>query len=216
MRRNIILILALVISTVIIGQQRQQPTSNPKAIATLDQAASKISKSGYGMALKLTVKEPDSDKSITENIDFRVSGNKFYLKGSDMEIFFDGKTQWVYYDELNEVTISTPTSKELQEISPMAFIKGYKGNYRVDFDPNQTSQKEHIVIMLPNDKQNDLFRMRVFINKSTNEITTIESSFRNGTRMTLTVGAYKQLSGAAATFNFDAKKYPKISVNDLR
>lgn len=213
MQRSIILSLVLALSAIMVGQQ---PKSNTKAVAVLDQAANKISKSAYGIAMRLTIKEPDGGKSTTENMDFKISGDKFYLKGNDMELFFDGKTQWVYYSELNEVTITTPTSKELQEISPIAFIKNYKGSYRVDFDPNQSNAKEHIVIMLPNDKNNDLFRMRVFINKSTNEINKIESSFRNGMRMNLAIDSYKPLEKGASVFTFDPQKHPKISVNDLR
>lgn len=149
-------------------------------------------------------------------MDLRLAGNKFYIKSNDMEIFFNGTTQWVYFPELNEVTITNPTSKELQEIAPMAIIKSYKNRYKVNFEQELNTPKQYAITLIPNDKNEDVFRIRIFIWKSTNEISKIESAYRNGQRVVLDIGSYKTISSGADTFSFNTKKYPNVSVNDLR
>ena len=123
MKNNIILTFTLFFCIAIAATA--QIKSDSQAIAAIDKAAAKLN-TAYGTTVKMSIKEPDKDKATTENMDIKLSGNKFYLKTKDMEVFFDGKTQWVVFPELNEVSISNPTAKELQEISPVAIIKNYK------------------------------------------------------------------------------------------
>ncbi|MBF0976916.1 MAG: hypothetical protein HXK55_05955, partial [Bacteroidetes bacterium] len=75
--------------------------------------------------------------------------------------------------------------------------------------------KEYAIALLPHDKSNDLFRIRVFINKSTSNITKIESAFRNGQRIDIEVGSYRPIP-SNSTFTFDPRQYKGISVNDMR
>ncbi|RKV87292.1 MAG: hypothetical protein D8B59_07030 [Bacteroidetes bacterium] len=217
MKRIVIMIISTLTITSVAAQKptTRRIKSDSKAIAILDKAAEKINQSACSTTLKMSIKEPDSNKPTVETLEARLSGSKFYLKNKEMEVFFDGKTQWVYYPNLNEVTITTPTTKELQETSPIGFIKSYKGIYRVDFDPTVVSDKEYAIALLPHDKSNDLFRIRVFINKSTNNITKIESAFRNGQRIDIEVGSYRPIP-SNSTFTFDPRQYKGISVNDMR
>lgn len=217
MKRIVISIISILVLAPIAAQKptARSIKSDPKAIAILDKAADKINRAACSTILKMSIKEPDSNKPTVETLEARLSDNKFYLKNKEMEVFFDGKTQWVYYPNLNEVTITTPTTKELQETSPIGFIKSYKGIYRVDFDPTVVSDKEYTIALLPHDKSNDLFRIRVFINKSTSNITKIESAFRNGQRIDIEVGSYRPIP-SNSTFTFDPRQYKGISVNDMR
>lgn len=213
MKNNIILTFTLFFCIAI--ATTAQIKSDSQAIAAIDKAAAKLN-TAYSTTVKMSIKEPDKDKATTENMDIKLSGNKFYLKTKDMEVFFDGKTQWVVFPELNEVSISNPTAKELQEISPVAIIKNYKNRYRVVFDPELTTAKTDAINLYPNNRNEDIFRIRIFVNKTTNELTKIESASRNGQRITFELGTYKPLTVNATTFTFNAKNYPKITVNDLR
>lgn len=212
MKRHTLTLISLFVATILSAQLK----SDPQAIAVIDNASSKINKATYYTSIKMSVKEPENNKITEQNMDLRLAGNKFYIKSKDMEIFFNGTTQWVYFPELNEVTITNPTTKELQEISPMAIVKNYKNRYKVIFEQELNTPKQHAIALIPNDKSEDVFRVRIFINKSTNEISKIESAYRNGQRITLNIGSYKTISSGTDTFSFNTKKYPNVSVNDLR
>ncbi len=212
MNRLSLTLISIFVATILSAQLK----SDPQAIAVIDNASNKINKATYSTTIKMSVKEPDNDKTTVQNMDLRLAGNKFYIKSNDMEIFFNGTTQWVYFSELNEVTITNPTAKELQEIAPMAIIKNYKNRYKVNFEQELNTPKQYAIALIPNDKNEDVFRIRIFIWKSTNEISKIESAYRNGQRVVLDIGSYKTVSSGADTFSFNTKKYPNVSVNDLR
>ncbi len=212
MNRLSLTLISIFVATILSAQLK----SDPQAIAVIDNASNKINKATYSTTIKMSVKEPNNDKTTVQNMDLRLAGNKFYIKSNDMEIFFNGTTQWVYFSELNEVTITNPTAKELQEIAPMAIIKNYKNRYKVNFEQELNTPKQYAIALIPNDKNEDVFRIRIFIWKSTNEISKIESAYRNGQRVVLDIGSYKTVSSGADTFSFNTKKYPNVSVNDLR
>jgi len=211
MKKSLLIFVLFTAGLVTFAQQ----SSDSKAMSILDKASAKFSKA-YACDIKLSVKDPDNDKITTQNMSVKLYGNKFYIKSGDMETFFDGKTQWVYYQNLNEVTITEPDAKELQQISPVAVIKNYKKNYKVLFDENPNTAAQYVVSLLPNDKTDDVFRIRIYVNKNTDEITKIEASMRNGQRMTFVFGAYRQITKTDGIFKFDEKTYPKVSINDLR
>jgi len=48
------------------------------------------------------------------------------MEMDEMQAWFDGKTQWAYMAQNNEVSITEPTEKELAETNPMAILSGYK------------------------------------------------------------------------------------------
>lgn len=213
MKRYSLTLITIFVVTILSAQLK----SDPQAIAILDNASNKINKATYSINIKMSLKEPENDKVTVQNMKLMLAGNKFYIKSNDiMEIFFNGTTQWVYFSELNEVTITNPTAKELQDISPMAIIKNYKDRYKVNFEQELNTPKQYAIALIPNNKNEDVFRIRIFINKSTNEVSKIESAYRNGQRVTFDIDGYKTVSSNSDTFSFNIKKYPNVFVNDLR
>ncbi|MDR3327385.1 MAG: outer membrane lipoprotein carrier protein LolA [Prevotellaceae bacterium] len=193
-----------------------QQKSDARATAIIDRAAAKFDKGAFATDIKLSIKEPDKEKPENQNLSAKLSGNKLYVKSADMEIFFDGKTQWVYYEQLNEVTITEPDAKELEILSPIAVFKNYKNKYRVIFEEDIKSDKYYIISLLPYDKTDDIFRIRVTINRANYEISKVEVSQRNGQKMTFALDTYKTIAPNADTFSFSSKNHPRVSINDLR
>ena len=58
-----------------------------------------------------------------------LKGNKFHLNTGDVETWFDGKTQWSYLRQNEEVNVSTPTPEELQSINPYVLLDHYSQHY---------------------------------------------------------------------------------------
>ncbi|MDR1544225.1 MAG: outer membrane lipoprotein carrier protein LolA [Prevotellaceae bacterium] len=209
MKKSFLIIISLIVSLSVFCQ-----ATDPKAKAVIDKAAAKMQNGAYTADAKLTFTAQQGDKTV-QNGAINMSGNKFRLKMNDMETIFDGKTQWVYAEKLNEVTISEPDKTELEQISPVAMIGGYAKKYRIAFETADEDGFYHIALY-PNNKDSEFFRIRLLINKKTNELSKIEMSNRNGERITIELSAFKTLAVTPETFVFQKNKYPKVLVNDLR
>ena len=61
-----------------------------------------------------------------------LKGNKFCLESGGIKTWFDGKTQWSYVEQNEEVNVSSPTPEEIQSVNPYALLTAYKKgfNYR--------------------------------------------------------------------------------------
>ena len=62
--------------------------------------------------LKISEKNGVNSQQISGTI--VLSANRFYLESSELKVWFDGKTQWAYMKENNEVNITEPTTEELE------------------------------------------------------------------------------------------------------
>ena len=78
----------------------------------------------------------------------------------------------------------------------------------IDLDPD-LSPEEH--------KRNQIFKIRIHLNKSNNRIVRWEIFQKNGDRYTITLKSFDSSYAAKDTdFVFDQKKYPGILVEDWR
>ena len=77
-----------------------------KAKSILDQAAANYKKS-QGISIQFEGTQPGT---------LLLQGDCFYLNCGGVESWFDGKTQWSYMQQNNEVTISSPTPEELETL----------------------------------------------------------------------------------------------------
>jgi len=66
----------------------------------------------------------------------------------EMKAWFDGKTQWAYMAQNNEVSITEPSEKELAETNPMAILSGYKTKTVIRFSKTK-STNNYVVEMIP-------------------------------------------------------------------
>lgn len=210
MKKIIVTAAALIVSLSAFCQ-----ATDAKAKAVIDKAAQKMQNGAFAADIQLIFTEQSGEKTVQKG-EIKMSGNKFRLKMSDMETIFDGKTQWVYAQKLNEVTISEPDKTELEQISPLLMMTGYSKKCRIAFEPTETEDGFWHIALLPFDKKAEFFRIRVIINKKTNELSKMEFSARNGERFEISVGALKTLAVAPETFVFQKKDYPKVAINDLR
>src|SRR5574344_114385 len=58
-----------------------------------------------------------------------IKGSKFHASTPQAIVWFDGKTEWTYMKNNDEVNVSTPTAAQLQQMNPYHFINIYKQGY---------------------------------------------------------------------------------------
>jgi outer membrane lipoprotein-sorting protein len=191
--------------------------NNPQAEKILTDLLTSAKTSAIKTTFKLTVREKNSSASQISEGTFTLKGTKFLLEMDEMKVWFDGKTQWSYVLQNNEVSITEPTEKELAETNPMAILSGFKTKCLIRFSANVKSNQNYVIEMIPKDKKNDITKIDVQVNKTNRNLQSIKLTNRNGSISTLTLADFKKgINVSDHLFVFNAGKYKGVVVNDLR
>lgn len=195
---NIILFMALTVC----GAYSQ----NAKQV--LDKAAATVSNKG-GVTANFTI---TGAKTGTTSGKIAVKGRMFQAATPQAIIWFDGKTQWTYMKQQQEVNVAHPTEAQLQAINPYNFINIYKKGYNYTM---KTQSGSYLVHLTATDKKRSIQEMYITVNKQT--FVPSQVKMRQGKNWTnITISSLKKANLAASTFTFNAKDYPNAEVIDLR
>lgn len=192
---------------------------DPVAGKILDEMSKKYQSMKVFNAVFTQTLENQSNK-IKESIqgDITVSGNKFRLKMKDQEIINNGTTIWTYMKSENEVNISDNDPDETQ-MSPLAIFSMYKKGYKFALveTVKEAGQSYNIIELSPEDKNNQLSKIRLQINKKDNTVKSWKMFRDNGNRYTYVIKQFTpNMEVDANYFGFDKAKYKGVKVIDLR
>ncbi len=141
-----------------------------------------------------------------------VKGNKFSAKTVDAVVWYDGKTQWTYVKNTDEVNVTTPTKTQQAEMNPLTFINLYKTGYNLSL---KTLNGKWEVHMMAQNANNSLQELYVIIDKSSYVPSQVRLRKKN-TWITINISDFKATPQNDATFVFNAKDFPTAEVIDLR
>lgn len=140
-----------------------------------------------------------------------IKGNKFNARTPQAIIWYDGKTQWTYMKNSQEVNISTPTEAQQQSMNPYKFINIYKNGFKLGM--KNVSGGWQIHLYATNQKRTI---KEMYITISKNYLPqTIKMRQSNGWS-TIKISNFKAKNLSDATFKFNAKDYPHAEIIDLR
>lgn len=156
----------------------------------------------------------------------QLKGDRFYLNSNGIQSWFDGKTQWSYVENSEEVNITNPTPEELQPLHPMALLSLYRHGYNYRYNGTQPydGQTAHVITLTPEATpkpgqpggQPNIQRITVLISQQ-NLPLYIKMEPKHGPAQEFMVTSCQlHQSLNDATFTFDRKKYPNAEVIDLR
>lgn len=141
-----------------------------------------------------------------------VKGQMFQATMPQAIIWFDGKTQWAYMRQSEEVNINVPTESEQQMINPYSFITMYKKGFSYSMRTVGNSYEVHLV---STDRSRSVKEMLITVSKSTYVPSKIR--MRQGANWsTITITNFKKGNLADSMFKFNAKEYPSAEIIDLR
>ena len=147
-----------------------------------------------------------------------VSKDKFRIELEDHLIIVDGKSMWTYMKEDNEVNVSEFDPEE-SEINPSNIYKMWEKGYKyrmLDTDAID-GVKYNLIELSPEDKANQIFKVKLWVNPSNHTIKKWEMYEKSGNRYTYTISKFNSKPTiSSSTFKFDKTKYPGVHVEDLR
>ena len=158
-----------------------------------------------------------ADFGGTENGFLLLKGEKFYLNNGSIQSWFDGKNQWSYVADTEEVNISHPTSEELQSINPYYILNNYKNEYTYQYKGSLTRNgiKGHEIVLAPKQAGGQEV-IRFFISKS-NQPLALRFEKNGQTLSEINVTSYQgnqQLKDEI--FRFNRSLYPNAEIIDMR
>lgn len=198
MKKICFLITAVLFSTITLAQTAKN---------VLDKAAANITvKSGVKASFNMTGSHGSTSGIIL------VKGKKFHASTPQAIIWFDGKTQWTYMKNNDEVNISTPTEAQLQAINPYNFINLYKSGYTSTLNK---SGSDFIVHLTATSKEKKIQELFITVNKKS-YIPTQVKLLQGKKWIIFDVKDLKKQTIADSEFRFNAKDFPNAEVIDLR
>ena len=141
-----------------------------------------------------------------------VKGRMFKAQTDVATMWFDGKTQWTYMKNNDEVNVSNPTESQLQALNPYNFINMYKKGYRYTMTSSAQGYQVHLTATDAKRKVQEIF---IVVDK--NSYAPLEVKLLQGTKWTkFTISNLKKAKLADGEFRFNSKDYPTAEVIDLR
>ena len=177
------------------------------AIKVLDKAASTIAlKDGVKADFKMTGGMGSASGTIV------IKGKKFHATTPQATIWFDGKTQWTYLKDNDEVSVTTPNESQLQAINPYNFLNLYKKGYDATLNSSGNSHVVHLTATSTERKIKEIF---ITVDKKTNYPTQVK--MLQGKKWTIfDISNLKKQNIPDPQFKFNSKDFPKAEIIDLR
>jgi outer membrane lipoprotein-sorting protein len=174
-----------------------------------------------GIILSFVLNTLDSDGEEYESLKgvASIKGNKFHLEMNDMDVWFDGKTQWVLMKSINEVNISNPSESELASISPLALLGIYKEGYLLKAPISKTLNNKNVnlIEMTPIDANKEFKTIAIYIDKASGKLMQALFTLKNNMQTTIDVTDYNDnYKFSDSDFVFDKSQYRDSEVIDLR
>lgn len=141
-----------------------------------------------------------------------IKGRKFHASTPEAIVWFDGKTQWTYMKNNDEVNVSNPTEAELQAINPYNFINIYKQGFKLSSKKVNNSYEVHLKAT---DKKRKIQEMYIIVDQQSYRPTHVKM-YQNGKWTVLLINNLKSTSLNDGLFQFNAKDFPQAEIIDLR
>lgn len=213
MKRFAFSVLIALLTLPVFAQQQVQ------AKVVLDRAAAVFRKAG-GVKAGFDVKVFSKGRPAGETAGIiQLKGEKFKLKTADVVTWFDGKTQWSYLPDSEEVNISNPTPAELQGLNPYALLQLYQHGYTCKLGAMKSFAGKPVyeVVLTAVNRKQELARMVAVVAKDTYRPLFIVVEQRDKSRSEITITSYQTgQKYADALFAFDKRQYPQAEIIDLR
>ena len=207
--KHTLLSILLVAAMAVVASVQSMAQSNPAQARAILDKTSKVIGHKSGVSAAFTLNNPTTG-NVSGTI--AVKGGKFNARTPQAIVWFNGKTQWTYMKNNNEVNISTPTQAQQQMMNPYTFINVYKTGYKMSSTKAGGSYEVHLVAQ---NQKRSIQEMYVTVNSKTYVPSRVKMK-HNGRWYTVTISNFSAKKLPDSLFTFNSKDYPSAEVIDLR
>ena len=166
-----------------------------------------------------TLKNQQANISETQNGTLFVKSkmNKYKVSVGNQELISDGKVQWTYLKNDNEVQISDINTSP-DALNPAQIFTIYEKGFKyVYLGETKLNGKVYQNIELAPIATRSFSKIKLRIDKVNKQISNIVVNDKNGNVYTYFIKTFTpNVKVPETTFSFDAKKHPGVEVVDLR
>jgi outer membrane lipoprotein-sorting protein len=199
-----------------------QAQQDAKAKGILDEVSAKT-RSFKTISADFSFSMENKAMSINEKNDgsIKLKGQKYFvdLPGAGIKVYSDGKTNWNYMKQGNQVTISTIDEGSSELMDPSSLFSIYEKGFTSKFIAEKTvgGKVVYQIDLFPDKKEYDVSKISIEINKATMMIQSAQLFGNDGNLYGITVKKMEtNKEFTDSDFAFDAKKFPDVEVIDLR
>ena len=149
-----------------------------------------------------------------------LKGKMYYMQMMGMEVYYDGDTRWQFIPDVNEVTISRPTSLEGGFMdNPTQLFADYEKDFNSQFlgEKNIDGKAVYEVDLYPDDISVEYSLIRLQFEKQNLNPVSIRYQGKDGTNYIFDVNTFRSNRTIDnKLFTFDPTKHRDIEVVDLR
>jgi len=213
MKKIILIFISILFVNVIFCQ-----VVDKKAVAILKQLSEKTT-SYSSIKIEFTYTMYNKEENIKESLDgiLYLKGDKYWLKFMEQIVISDGKTNWAYNADAEEVQITEVDPKD-ESSNPAKLLTSYDKNYKSKLIKEKVENGIMVqtVDLVPL-KGKSFYKIRLKINKSKKQIIKSIVYDKNNTIFIYNVKKFiPNLKISDTKFTFNKTKYPDVEVIDLR
>lgn len=220
--KRLILLSAMAFLSAASHAQMPKEVPDAKAKEILDEV-SKKTKSYTSIKAEFTITSAGPDGKTKDNTSgtMQHKGNKYKLEIKGQTIYCDGKTQWTYIKDDNEVQINdAPDPNKSDNINPANIFTIYEKGFKYKFDKEemQNGVTVEIVNLYPLDPGKKPYHtVKLTIDKVKKQIIAVKIFNKDGNTTTINVKSFiPNMDMPDATFIFNKKDFPGVTETDLR
>ncbi len=164
---------------------------------------------------KYEVTTPEPPSKVTDHGSIIIKGDKYKLKTDDGEMYFNGKTLWVYNISATEVYRSIPATESMDDMlmAPFRLIKDYKKyyKYRLMDDVVVSGTNYAQVELYPIDLNTSYSIMRMLVDKKSRILFSFSMQQKSGVLYTIfTKEIIKDVKISETAFSWNGTLYPGV------
>jgi len=195
---------------------------DPKAKSILDEVSTKT-RTFKTISADFSFSMENKAMAINEKNDgsIKLKGQKYFvdLPGAGIKVYSDGKSNWSYMKQGNQVTISTIEDSGSELMDPSSLFSIYEKGFTSKFiaEKNVGGKPVFQIDLFPDKKEYDVSKISIEINKSTMMIQSAQLYGTDGNIYGIVVKKMETNKDFPDTdFVFDAKKFSDVEIIDLR
>ena len=215
MKTNQLILLFLFLSVWTFGQY------DPKAKDILDKVSNKT-KTYKTLKIDYSSVIHNAESGVDEKNDGTLwqMNDMYKLKFMDAITFFNGKNKWVYMPDVQEVNLFG-IEQEDDDIfnNPQKIFTIYKNGFKYFYkgDALFNNVKYTLIELIPEDKNLDYFKIKLYIDITKYHIMVIEYFAKDGTRINIKIKKYSpNIKLTKSFFTYSKKEHPEAEIIDMR